>query len=521
MARHLVLSLLILMTCGLVGCTDRGDDGTEGAAAPSTTTSPRPGGNLTIALQADGTSLDPHKVTDAASMRLIENLYSTLLRYAPAYGELEPDLAERYEVSQDSKTYSFSLRPNARFHSGKAVTSEDVRYSIERIRSSQVRAEQFAAVDRIETPDSQTVLIHLREPLAPFLTFLAYPMNAIVERAVVEASGGSIDQADAGSGPFKLVEWKKDNRLVMQRHDGYHVPERPYLDRVTFRPISDETARTTALRNGEVDLVLDVAAKDVQLVERAEGVKVESVPGTFWEYLGMNTTRKPLDDVRVRQAIAWALDRSAINKVVKFGRATVLDGAHIPKSHWAHADLHVYPARDVEKARQLLADAGHGGGLKLSLKAGSAFPYQVAAGQVIKQQLKDIGIEVELQSQESSVFFDALGRKDFDLTVVGWVGFVDPDEWTYNLFHTGAKWNQQGYANPQVDAWLQQARVTLDRDQRKQLYRQVLETITAHAPMAFLYLNDQIAARQEPVQGFIVHPTASTIFLRDTWLNRQ
>jgi peptide/nickel transport system substrate-binding protein len=378
-----------------------------------------------------------------------------------------------------------------------------------------IRAAHFAAVDRIEAADLHTLIIRLKEPFAPLLTYLAHPMNAIVDRNVIDENGGRLDRADAGSGPFKLVEWRKDQHLIVERHTDYDDAQRPSLARVVFLPMSDATARTTALRNGEIDLILDVTPKDARVLEKSPGLRVPSVPGTFWQYVGLNTSRKPLGDVRVRQAIAWAIDRQALNQVVNLGRATILDGGHIPPGHWAYGDLHLYPQRDLAKARTLLAEAGVGDGFKVVCKVGSAFPYQVAAGQMVKQQLREVGIEVQLLAQESSVFFDALGKKDFDLTVCGWVGFVDPDEWTYELFHSKGMYNQQAYANPAVDALLEQGRGALDRNERHRIYRDAQEIIAREAPMIFLYANNQTSAYQPDLNGFVVQPTASTLSLRD------
>jgi peptide/nickel transport system substrate-binding protein len=509
-------TLLILLMLAFAGCSRE-----ESAPAVAYDGPPKPGGTLTIAIQADGQSLDPHTVTDAGSMRLIENLYSTLMRYKPEYGEIEPDLAERVEISDDGKIYTFALRDNARFHSGRAVTAEDVRYSLDRIREKQVRADPFAVIERIDTPDPRTVRLILREPSAPLLTHLAYPMNAIVDREAVEASNGSLDSADAGSGPFKLVEWRKDNHLKLAKHDGYYVQDRPYLDAITIRPIPDETARSTALRMREVDLVLDLPAKDVPIIERIEHITIESVPGTFWEYIGLNTTRPPFDDTRVRQAVAHAIDRAALNKVIKFGRATVLDGGHIPPNHWAHAaDLHPYPQRDLNRAKQLLQEAGHADGFQTTMKVGSSFQYQVDAAQMVKQQLADIGITLELQPLESSLFFDALGKGDFDTTLVGWVGFVDPDEWTYNLFHSTGKYNQQKFTSQDLDSLLERGRRAQDRDERTRIYADAQRLIATQAPVVNLYVNEQNTARLKDVRGFVVHPTATTLSLRDTWLAR-
>ena len=473
---------------------------------------------IVVAIQSDGKSLDPHTVSDAASIHLIENMYSTLLRYKKGtYGEVEPDLAQSYEVSEDGKTYTFHLLQGVKFHeSGREVTSSDVKYSIERIIEQKARASFFELLNEVQVVDDYTVVITLTEPMAPFLIYLANPMVAIVDKEVVEKNGGSLDRADAGCGPFVLVEWKKDQHLILAKNPDYFVEGLPYLDKVIFRPIPDETAQTTAIRNKEVDIILDVTTKQAMVLQKASGVVVKSVPGTFWEYLGINTSREPLDDARVRQAISYALNRQAINKMVKFGMATVLDGGVIPETHWAYADLHLYAEPNVEKAKQLLQDAGVGDGFATTIKVGSDFEYQVQAAQIIKQQLKPLGIEVEVSALESGIFFDGLGKHDFDMTVVGWLGFIDPDEFFYNIFHSAGKWNQQVYNNPDLDALLQKGRVTIDQQERQEIYLNVQETLAKDVPMAFLYMNPRIAAYQENISGFDVNPTVTTISLRTT-----
>ena len=467
---------------------------------------------LIVAVIADAGRLDPHTVTDAASMRVIENMYSTLLRYGDRYGDFENDLAESVDVSDDGRTWTIKLVDGATFHSGNPVTAEAVKFSIERIIEKNVRAQQFDSVASIETPDERTVVMTLAEPLAPFRSYLAYPMNAIVDPAVVEANDGSLDSADAGSGPFKLVDWQRDRHVILEKHEGYHVDGLPKVARLKFRPIADQTARTTALRTGEVHLVHEVAPKDAPILEAADGVVVESVPGTFWEYIGLNCQREPFNDMRLRHRVAETVNREQLNKLVKFGRATVLSGGPIPPNHWAYAGLDLYEPKATVDPRGIE--------LKVELIVDASVAYQVRAAEVIKQQLKPLGIDVTIQGLESAVFFDRLGKGEFQMTVVGWMGFVDPDEWTWNLFHSDGKYNQQGYSNEQVDALLDEGRRTLDREKRKDIYREAQRIIADEAPMVFLYVNDQTSAWRENVKGYHVHPTATTLGLRETWIER-
>ncbi len=501
--------LLVVAWALLPGCG--GDSGDAGQGA-------RPAharDELIVATLADADRLDPHTVTDAASMRVIENMYSTLLRYGQAYGDFVPDLAESIELSDDQKTYTLTLVEGATFHSGRPVTAADVKFSIERIIDKQVRTQQFDAIERIDTPDVRTVVITLTHPLAPFRSYLANPMNAIVDRQAI-GEDGSLDVIDAGSGAFMLADWQRDRHIVLEKHADYHVEGRPHVDRLVFRPIADQTARTTALRTGEVDLVLEVAPKDVAILQRAAGVVVESVPGTFWEYIGMNCRTEPFNDARLRKAVAFGIDREQLNKLVKFGQATPLTGAHLPPNHWASADFDLYGDPDHTPTEFLLQAAGKADGFAAELIVDSSVAYQARAAEVVKQQLRPHGIDLTIRGLESAAFFDRLGTGDFQMTVVGWMGFVDPDEWTWNLFHSEGKYNQQGYANAEVDKLLDEGRRTLDRDRRKAIYARALRIIAEEAPMAFLYVNDQTAAWRDDVVGYAVHPTATTRSLENT-----
>lgn len=514
-----VLCLLVgLLCCGLWGGCDRGPS--AGAPSGGAAAGPVVGGRLTVGTLGDAARLDPHTVTDAASMRVIEPLYSSLLRYDPEDGSFDPDLAERVVVSDDQLVYTVTLVEGATFHSGRPVTSRAVKFSIQRIIEKAVRSGHFAAVASIQTPDRRTVILRLREPVAALASYLAHPMNAIVDPVVVAEHDGVLDQADAGCGPFQLVSWQRDRQVVLRRHEGYHVRGRPFLDEVVFRPVPDPTARTTALRTGELDLVLEVAPKDVPILQGAAGVVLASVPGTFWEYVGLNCVKRPFDDVRVRRAVAMAIDRAQINRLVKFGEATALYGGPIPPNHWAWAGLEMYREPGLAEAGRLLEAAGFGEGVEVELIVDASVSYQVRAAEVIKQQLKAVGIDITLRGLESTVFFDRLGRGDFQMTVVGWMGFVDPDQWTWNLFHSEGRYNQQGYANPVVDRLLDEGRRTLDRSRRRAIYTEAQRLIAGEAPMVFLYVNDQVSAWREHVHGYRVHPTGVTLALRDAWVDR-
>lgn len=473
---------------------------------------------LIVAIQSDPTGLDPHTVTDRAAGIAIENLYNTLFTYTETYGEAVPSLAESYEVSDDGFTYTLKLAEGVKFHSGNVMTSEDVKYSLKRIQTSGARASQMEKISSIETPDENTVVITLSSQYAPFLTYLANPLNAIVEKAVVEENNGDINNVDAGTGPFMLAAWNTGSSVDMDAFEEYWEADKPKADTLQLKTITDATARATALRNGEIDMIIDATDQETAVLNGADGVVLETVPGTFWEYLGMNCESESLKDAKVRQAIAYAVDRNAINMSVKMGGATVLTEANIPATHDYYGQDEIYAARDIEKAKALLEEAGvEEGSVNLKLTVGSDWQYQVDAAQMIKQQLAEIGINCEISAMESGVYFDGLNSGDFDLTVCGWSGFVDADEYLYDLFTTEGAYNQQNYSNSEVDKLLEEGRVTVDEAARKEIYKEAQKLIAEDAPMAFLYMNSFTVAMRNNVKGYTVHPTAATIFMKDVY----
>ena len=510
MAPLRTISILSFVCLFFLACGSSQDAQPTSHAAPDT---------LIVGVQEGAAaSLDPHAVNDAGAFRMLENMYSTLLRQSPQYGEFEPDLAGSIEMSDDGLTWTIHLVEDAVFHSGTPVTAADVRYSLERIRDSGIRSAHFADVESIETTGEHTLVLHMRQPNAAMRSYLAHPMNAIVDRTVIEATGGDLSATDAGSGPYRLDEWTPGTRMLLVRHDAYHVPDLPRMPRVEYRPISNPTARQGAIAGGDVHLLPEVSLAELDTFAQMPGVEVAEVPGAFWEYVGINTRRPPLDDPRVRRAIAHAIDRDFINQSVKYGQATTLTGGNLPPHHWAYPSLNSYEKRDLTEARRLLAEAGHADGFTTTIRATSAFPDQIAAARLVSRQLKEIGIDAEVETLEGTTFYGGLGRGDFDLAVVGWTGQVDPDDFMYDLFHSDGKSNQQGYSNPSLDEMLESGRTTFDRDARRGIYAQAQRIVAEDAPMVFLYINPQAAAMSEKLEGYQVRGTGSTLGVREARL---
>lgn len=519
--RNMITAAMLAASMLLTACSGGGESTAPESSNDTQPEASAPAGtkdSLTVAIQSDPSGLDPHMVTDRAAGIAIENLYNTLFTYTDKYGEAVPSLAKSYEVSEDGLTYTLQLQEDVLFHSGNPMTSEDVKYSLERIKDSGARASQVEKISSIETPDENTVVIQLESEYAPFLTYLANPLNAIVEKAVAEENDGNLTNADAGTGPFKLVKWNEGSSVDMEAFSDYWEDGKPQVSTLQLKTITDATARATALRNGEIDMIIDAIDQETMVLNNAEGVVLETIPGTFWEYVGMNCESEQLQDPKVRQAIAYAIDRDAINTAVKMGNATVLKEANVPDTHEYYGGDEIYAARDTEKAKSLLKEAGVAeGSMTLNFTVGSDWQYQVDAAQMVKQQLEEVGIKCEISALESGVYFDGLNAGEFDLTVCGWSGFVDVDEYLYDLFTSEGAYNQQNYSNPEVDELLAEGRVTMDEDARKAIYKDAQKMIAEDAPMAFLYMNGFTVAMRDNVKGYTVHPTAATIFMKDVY----
>jgi peptide/nickel transport system substrate-binding protein len=487
----------------------------------STAVQPKSGGVLKVGIQADVQSLDPHMQDSYSSLLVIEQVYEALLRFAPDMA-IEPALAESYEI-KDPLTYEFKLRKGVDFHNGREVKAEDVKYSLERVRNpdgGSPRSYWLANVSSIDTPDDHTVVLHLSKPYAPLLSYLANASMAIVPKEVVEQNG-DLSKVMVGTGPFVFAENTPGTRTTLKKNDDYWMPGRPYLDGIEFIPMPDDRSRTDNIVTGNVDFADQIPQKDIDILSGKEGLVLEGGPSTLHDFLFFNERRPPFDSVKVRQAIAWALDRQAMTDAVLFGHGRAITCGPIPPWSWAFSDCVVYDKQDLERAKTLLAEAGYPQGFSMVIKTGAPYKAHTDAAQMIVEWLAPLGVEAEVAPTEWGTFIDeVLIRNDYDAGVVGWIGQVDPDDWLYGLYHTDEQWNVFAYSNPEVDRLLEAGQVTTDQQERKAIYDQAQKIIAEDAPVAFFHNYEQYEALRDYVKGYQNMPNASKITFVDTWMDR-
>jgi len=506
------------------------------ACAPTTSAGPSPtagqpnqpkkGGTLILARAGEVTNLDPHKVPAFTSARVFELVYSYLMRLDENLG-VQPDLAESVpSTSADGKTVTVKLRTGVKFHNGDALTSADVKYTFDRIldtKTAAVARSFFTDVDNITTPDPSTVTFNLKNPNAALIAYMAHPNTGIVSKKIGEANADlSKKETAIGSGPFKLAEWVPDNFMRFEANKDYYVSGQPYLDGIRINVVPDESSLTAALRTKAADMAIVTDAKVAKTLRSESGVTLSAKPSLSYNLLFVNTKRKPFDNLKVRQAIAYAIDRKAIIDAVAFGEgettgpiAPALANYALPTSQ--------YPlyTRDVAKAKQLLTEANVGPISFTMLTQTTEPAYAKDIAQVVKAQLAEIGVDMKIETLEFTQWVDRWLKADFDMAPGLNGGGPDPDFYVYRYFTDDGNLNfVTSYKNPVSSDAIKQARASTDPAKRKDLYTTAQKELVNGVPFIWLYVGRDYMATLPTTKGFTHLPNGSIIYLRQTWLDK-
>jgi peptide/nickel transport system substrate-binding protein len=466
-------------------------------------------GRLVIALPGAPVSLDPRVATDAYGEQVLQMTHASLVR-RDAAGNPAPDLAETWE-SPDPLTYVFRLRQALRFHDGRPLTSSDVRYTFEWILDPSNRSPHrglYRHVASIGTPDDRTVVFRLAEPFAPFLS--------TVVRGIVPAGSHAAGYAPpVGAGPYRIDSVSPDGEAVLSAFDGHHAGP-PAIRSVTVKFIPDSNVRFLELSAGSVNFALNGVDPDLlPALSKTGRIVVEEAPGGNVTYLGFNLRDRALSDARVRRAIATAVDRETIVRAIWKGRADLAESI-LPPGSWA-ADAGIPPVRfDPAQARRLMDEAGYrdpdGDGplprLRLTYKTSqNELRRRVAAA--IQEQLRQVGIAVEVQSLEWGTFFSDVKKGNFQLYSLTWVGIADPDIF-HHAFHSASAppdgANRGGYSDAEVDRLTEAARREPSPERRREMYRRVQRILARDLPVFPMWAGRNILARDRRLAGFGIAP---------------
>lgn len=494
---------LLVMTSVLVlaACGGREESGGGGGAGDKT---------LTIAAQSSPTNIDSRVGNDNASGRMFDLIYSGLVKVTPE-NDYAPDVAERWETPDD-KTIIFHLNPNAKFQNGQPVTAADVKWTYESLLAENFVSSKksgYDAVDRIETPDQKTVIFRLKEPNGGIFD------NLTLGILPTGADTNVYKTKPIGAGPYQVVDFRTDDRVVLKAFDGWHGGA-PKIKDVVVRIVPDATTRVLELRRGTINFeVNQIPFENVAEFEKDERYRVEKKPGSVYQYLAFNMRDPILSKKPVRQAIAHAIDRERIVRDLLRGYGVVTD-TMFAQGHWARAENLPTFGYDPAKAKQLLDQAGHrdpdGDGPRsrftLSFKTSTDAEANLRA-QMIQQMLKQVGIDVQIQSNEFGTFFEDIGKGNFQMFSLSRNGVADPDFY-YVIFHSANMppegQNRGYYRNPRVDQLILEGRSTFDRAKRKAIYAEVQKIVAEELPYVSLYHQINVAIMDKNIGGYVMYP---------------
>lgn len=457
------------------------------------------GGTLVLGMIADIQRANPHRQTGNPSNQVFSLITESLVQL-DEQGRVSPGIAESWQVSDDAMEHTFYLRKEVLFHNHRELVADDVKQSYEHMQDPATRSPKradFAIIEQIEVIDKYTVRFYLKEPNAGFGSTYFGGNAPIIPPETFDTDH------PVGTGPFQFVEWKPRQHLKVRRFDRYWNAGLPHVEEIIFRPIVDDTVRYTGLLAGDLDFIFSLPFAQLPVLSSSppSGITPSIKGGSRWFYLNLHTQRGPLKDARVRQAIAYALDKNAIMDGVSWGFAQPEAQPYPPGSQWYFPDVEdPYLEPDLELARSLLQKAGYSEGFELiAIVRNETLIMDLAM--LVQSQLDKIGIEVKLEVMDRASHLARQSQHDFDLNP-GHMGFFpDPGEIFYRLNHTGVPDNWGLYSNLEFDELVEQGRRTVDLAARKKIYRQALGILNEEIHFVYLGHLPVAQAWRSRVQG--------------------
>ncbi len=474
---------------------------------------------ITIGVTDKITELDPANAYDFFTWEVMNNVMGGLMRYKPGTTELEPFLAESYEIKEDGTVYIFHLRKDLKFADGTPCKAEDVVRSVKRVMKISGDPSWLVTdfVEDVQAVDDYTVKFVLKKPASYFLALLAtppyFPVHPNYKPDEIDP-----DQTAGGVGPFKIVKWVRDQEMILEPNP-YFFGEKPKVDRVVIKFYKDATTLRLALERGEIDIAWrTLTPVDIKSLAKNPEFKVHEAPGSFIRYLVLNgneSTDYPTKNKLVRQAIAAAIDRKDIVERVYMGAAEPLYSL-VPMGMWSHIDAfkEKYGDANIELAKQLLQQAGYSEDNKLKLELWWTPTHygdtEKDLAQVLKEQLEKTGmIEVELKSAEWSTYVDYARKGAMMASLFGWYpDYLDPDDYTSPFLKcTANNWLGYPYCDAEMDELLEKAQVATSIEERTKLYEQVQKKLAEDAPIIPLIQAKLTLVAKKNVQGIVLDPT--------------
>lgn len=528
--KSLLVSLLLLVGLILAACSGSNEDaGADNDA--DVEEGEGSGGTLVFGRGGDSTSLDPSRTTEGETFKVTKNIFETLLEFEDEGTAVEPGLAKEWDVSDDGLEYTFELEEGITFHDGTDFNADAVVANFERWADGDEEMfpyystmfggfgdDEEHVIESVEAADDYTVEITLKRPQAPFLKNIAMDMFAISSPAAIEEHGDDDYESNpVGTGPFKFVEWKRNDSITIEKNEDYWQEGLPKLDKVVFESIPDNAARLNALTAGEIDLADGINPSDGEQIEGNADLQLFERPSMNVGYLGLTVTREPFDKKEVRQAMNHAINKEEIIDAFFEGRADIAVNP-IPESiEGYNEDIEGYDY-DPEKAKELLKEAGLEDGFDMELWAMPVprpyMPDGEKVAEVIQKNLADVGITAEIVTHEWATYLELAEKGDADAFMLGWTGDNgDADNFIYALLdedNIGSN-NYTYFKNDEMHDLLIDAQTEVDEEKRIEMYKESQEIINEEAPWVPIAHSTPLLGGASDITGFLPHPTGSDL----------
>ncbi|WP_216831596.1 ABC transporter substrate-binding protein [Alkalihalobacterium elongatum] len=534
-----MLILLLSLATFLAACSSnetQAPNESEGDDQEATEEAPAGDQVLIFARGGDSVSLDYASITDGESSRVTKQIYETLLEFDADSFEVGPGLATEWSVENDGLLYTFKLREGVKFHDGTDFNAEAVKLNFERWADKSheynfadegytysVYGTQFGGfkgdeghvIEEINVLGDHEIEFVLNKPLGSFIQNMGMSYFAITSPAAFEEHGSTINENPVGTGPFKFVSWTRDDSIVLEKNEDYWMEGYPKLDRVIFRVIPDNSARLTALRAGEVDIMDGLNPDDVVTIEGDSELQVFERATNNIGYLGFHVEKEPFNNKLVRQAVNHAINKEDLIFALYGGMAQPAKNA-VPPGYLGYNDEIQEYEFNLDRAKELLAEAGYPDGFEFDLwtmpVARPYMPDPQRAAEAIQAELAKINVKANIVTHEWATYLEKTEAGEQDMFMLGWSGVNgDPDYFLSNLLssHAIPGGNRTFYANEEVTALLDQAKTTYDEDVRADLYMKAQALIHEDAPMVPLVHSVPTLAGGANVKNYVPHPSTS------------
>jgi len=443
---------------------------------------------LVVMQEAEPVGLDLMQSSIQTTMSVCYNIHDTLF-HPQEDASVLPALAEKWE-KVDDLTWKITLRKDAVFHNGEPVNAAAVKFSYDRANNEDLKSPhrgKLSAFTELKVIDDYTFTVKTEQPYAPGLYMLGYYLPIVPPKYIQEVGDTKFNTDPVGSGPYRLKKWVRGEEIVLEAFDKYYGPQPAYKNLI-FKASPEEASRIAALLTGEAQVISGVPVHQRKKIQDSGKAYLSSQMGVM-PYMGINTYEAPFDDVRVRQAINYAIDKELINKALFDGQAIICGGPISPRTFGASPNLKPYPY-DPAKSRALLKEAGHPDGIQARLAYPTYMSQIQEQAEAIAANMGKAGISVTLEPFERAVMWERYKGKKHQLYIYWWDDAPEPDRYVYSLFHSKSR--DYYYKNPAVDELLDKGRTIMDRSERAKVYAQIDELLYRDAPWVYLYVVPEV-----------------------------